>query len=269
MMGPEGRPSRSVEEEGSYLASMSDLMVGMLFIFIILLMAFALSYRRAQEHSEQERAGLADQKSALECLLKKNKTMLSALLTDIDSALSAQDVDVEADTVQGVIRMKDRVLFDVGSAELRDAGQVAINKVVGEFNRQMRCYIVASENARMECPASSAPIIDGIFIEGHTDNDPVRGGVYRSNWELSTARAINTFRAMEASDPQFTRLFNAQNESIFGVSGYGETRSLNNNSNPAEKQMNRRIDIRFLLRAPTQADVERAMQNAGENLDKC
>jgi len=269
MMGPEGRPNRSDEEEGSYLASMSDLMVGMLFIFIILLMAFALSYRRAQEHSERERTGLADQKTALECLLKKNKTMLSALLSNINGALSAQDVEVETDTLQGVIRMKDRVLFDVGRADLREAGQVAISKVVGEFSRQMRCYIVASEDSRVGCPATSAPIIDGIFIEGHTDNDPVRGGAYQSNWELSTARAINTFRAMEAADPLFTHLLNAQNESIFGVSGYGETRSLNSNSNPAEKQMNRRIDIRFLLRTPTQADVERAMQDAGKNAGNC
>jgi chemotaxis protein MotB len=234
-----------------------------------MLMAFALSYRRAQEHSDQERAGLLDQKSALECLLKKNKGMLEALLADIDNALSSEGVDVEADTAQGILRMKDRVLFDQGSAELRPEGQAAISKIVEEFDNRMRCYIVSANGLRTQCPISSAPIIDGVFIEGHTDNDPVLGGRYRSNWELSTARAINTFQAMESADPAFTHLLNARDEALFGVSGYGETRPLNANSNDAEKQRNRRIDIRFLLRTPTQADVEKAMRDAGKTLSNC
>jgi hypothetical protein len=39
----------AADEEPSYLVSVSDLMVGMLFIFIIILMAFALNFRIAQE----------------------------------------------------------------------------------------------------------------------------------------------------------------------------------------------------------------------------
>lgn len=39
-------------EEDSYLASVSDLMVGLLFVFIIMLMAFALSYRTAEQRAE-------------------------------------------------------------------------------------------------------------------------------------------------------------------------------------------------------------------------
>jgi chemotaxis protein MotB len=269
MISPEGRPNRSGEEDGNYLASMSDLMVGMLFIFIIMLMAFALSYRRAQEHSDQERADLLDQKSALECLIKKNKGMLDALLSEIDKALSSEGVDVEADTAQGILRMKDKVLFDQGSADLRREGQAAIGKIVEEFDSRMRCYIVSADDLRALCPVSSAPIIDGVFIEGHTDNDPVLGGRYRSNWELSTARAINTFQAMESADPAFTHLLNARDDALFGVSGYGETRPLNANGNAAEKQRNRRIDIRFLLRTPTQADVENAIQDAAKTPGDC
>ena len=45
-------PFRPAGEEEGYLASVSDLMVGMLFVFIIMLMAYALSYRSAQEQAE-------------------------------------------------------------------------------------------------------------------------------------------------------------------------------------------------------------------------
>jgi chemotaxis protein MotB len=39
----------TVEEEESYFVSMTDLMVGLLFIFIIMLMVFALQYREGEK----------------------------------------------------------------------------------------------------------------------------------------------------------------------------------------------------------------------------
>ena len=42
------QPSTLSGDDDSYLASVSDLMVGMLFVFIIMLMGFALSYRSAE-----------------------------------------------------------------------------------------------------------------------------------------------------------------------------------------------------------------------------
>jgi hypothetical protein len=41
-------PRHTVEEDESYFISMTDLMVGLLFIFIIMLMVFALQYREAE-----------------------------------------------------------------------------------------------------------------------------------------------------------------------------------------------------------------------------
>src|SRR5918911_2945414 len=51
-------------EEDSYLASVSDLMVGMLFVFIIMLMAFALNFRTAEQEAAQTRSQLDQARTA-------------------------------------------------------------------------------------------------------------------------------------------------------------------------------------------------------------
>jgi chemotaxis protein MotB len=60
------RETAGDEFEGeSYLASLSDLMVGMLFVFILMLMAFALTYRTAQDASEQSNQQLQSELNVL------------------------------------------------------------------------------------------------------------------------------------------------------------------------------------------------------------
>ncbi len=53
-------PTRQMHEEDNYLASVSDLMVGLLFVFIIMLMAFALNLRTAEEQADAHPRGARD-----------------------------------------------------------------------------------------------------------------------------------------------------------------------------------------------------------------
>ena len=53
-----GTAPRGGREDEGYLASVSDLMVGMLFVFIIVLMGFALNYRSAEGLAQADRSRL-------------------------------------------------------------------------------------------------------------------------------------------------------------------------------------------------------------------
>jgi chemotaxis protein MotB len=92
-----------------------------------------------------------------------------------------------------------------------------------------------------------------ITIEGHTDNLPIRNSIYRSNWELSTARAtivISYLITRHAIDPM--RLVAA---------GYGEFRPLASNDHKEGRAQNRRVDI--IVRNPSD-DVKMYWENTVE-----
>lgn len=74
-----------------------------------------------------------------------------------------------------------------------------------------------------------------ITVEGHTDDVPVRGGPFASNWDLSAARAATVTNALLASsDISPLRM---------RVSGYAATQPRNSNETAESRARNRRVEI--------------------------
>ena len=85
------------------------------------------------------------------------------------------------------------------------------------------------------------PWPNAIRVEGHTDDVQIRGGAFRSNWELSGARAGSVARllAEHGIDPKRVQL-----------AGFGEFRPLQPNSTPEGRNANRRVVLLVLGRTP-------------------
>jgi len=82
-----------------------------------------------------------------------------------------------------------------------------------------------------------AEMSGAITVSGHTDNVPIRsGGQYRSNWELSAARAASVAHELLAAGLDPARLM---------VSGHADTQPRVANDSPANRALNRRVDITF------------------------
>jgi chemotaxis protein MotB len=81
-------------------------------------------------------------------------------------------------------------------------------------------------------------IPNSVIVEGHTDNIPLSGGKYGSNWELSTARAANviSYFVNEKKIPA----------DRFVAAGYGEFRPIAANDTPENRAVNRRIEINII-----------------------
>src|SRR5688572_21017121 len=76
-----------------------------------------------------------------------------------------------------------------------------------------------------------------ITVSGHTDTVPIRsGGQYRSNWELSAARAASVGHELLAAGLEPARLM---------VSGHADTQPRAANDTAADRALNRRVDITF------------------------
>jgi len=223
------------EQEESYFVSMTDMMVGLVFVLMVMLVYYALQYHQTTVE------------------LTDTKVRRTELLQKLQTRLKAEHLDVAIDTDAGVLRLPEGVLFDKGSDVVKPEGQQALAKVGQALRMELPCYTDATPPKGC---ASSHSGLESVFIEGHTDNDQMSGA--RDNWNLSADRAVNTYRSLVGQTPVLSGLRDARvrptdPQPVFGVSGYGPTRPLMAESSEDAKRHNRRIDIRFNMVTPSQA----------------
>jgi len=212
------------EAEQSYLASAADLMIGLLFVFIIMVAFLAL-----QKKAEQEaRAGDRDPRGSVTV----------AIGEEIRKTLPS----VKIDPTSGVITLPEDLLFDLGSFELKSTAVDQLEVTSQKLTEVLRCF-VSNQKSKQPCPVNPyGHEIETIFIEGHTDSIPmIRPG---GNILLSLNRAISVNRAL-VQGTKLADFRNRDDHPIFSYSAYAESRPLIK-ENPADGR-NRRVDLRIVL----------------------
>jgi len=135
-------------------------------------------------------------------------------------AMFRQEIDdgrllIRQDGSNVVIQLLEKDSFPSGSAALEPSSLEALAKVG---------LLVADMSG-------------AITVSGHTDNVSIRsGGQYRSNWELSAARAASVAHELLAAGLDPARLM---------VSGHADTQPRVPNDSAANRALNRRVDITF------------------------
>ncbi len=267
--------------EDNYLASVSDLMVGLLFIFAIILMAYALNYRLAadenQEQAQQQQRQqallvaetLAQQQEKQRLILEKqhleqvverltnNETVRRVLLKEIQDLLKKRGLTVFIDETQGVLRLPESLLFDSGKADFRLEGRRAIERLAMVLLEILPCYS-ASSQTNTHCSSGQEARLEAVLIEGHTDRTPIHNADFKDNWNLASARALNTYQTLIAYAPQLDELKNTQQQALLSVSAYEARRPVELSDDLTEQRKNRRIDLRFLMASPPPALIENA-----------
>lgn len=235
-------------EEENYFISMTDMMVGLVFIFIILLMYFALQFRNVTE----ELSG-ADRTRA-------------QILQQLKQTLHDKGVEVTIDTQDGVLRLPDSILFDSGHAELKPEGRDAVGHLATALLDVLPCYTDGGSTRGKHCPTTKHRI-ESVYVEGHTDSDRYAGGgMLKDNWDLSVVRATNTYRALTELQPSLSGLCAAkgsQCDPILSVSGYGAQRPVptKGGTEDERKRRNRRIDLRLIMVTPDSGETARAVSH--------
>ena len=116
-----------------------------------------------------------------------------------------------------VVTFLSEVLFDSGKADIRKKVYKSLDKVADVL-------------------VDSASGMD-VGIEGHTDNQPIKYSGWKSNWELSGARARSILDYLIKKGVEPARL---------SFIGYGEYRPVASNTTAKSKQLNRRVEIVIL-----------------------
>ena len=257
---------RDHEEGGAegYFASVSDLMVGILFVFLLMLTVFALNYRVAEHDQEVSRARfdiekaradrvreLLEQAAAqLQQDIEASSNARDRLLTTLETTLSQRGIQVWVDRQAGILHLPGDLLFDTLSATLGPRQRDSVGILANALAQILPCFTPITD--RTQCELPNLPVLETVLVEGHTDRRPigVAGTSFRDNDQLSTERALAVFAELRRAQPSLDALRNADGSyPLLGVSGFGDRRPLPQaqGTTEADYGLNRRIDLRFLL----------------------
>lgn len=221
------RKRRRQDEEDvnldSWLATYSDTITLLLTFFILL---YSISVVDSQKLSELSNALQQSLKGNVEVTELENLEDLqvqqgnseyedlSEKLENIIQSNNLTDVIKIREEERGIVlQLDETILFDSAEADLKSYSTDILDQVTS---------IIES-------------VDNDILVEGNADNVPMYSEEFKSNWELSTARAVNVvkyFVSTKNIDP--TR---------FSVKGYGEYNPLVGNDTPENRAINRRVDI--------------------------
>lgn len=249
------------EENGGYLGSVSDLMAGLTFIFIITLLFYVINFNQQKMKTQTQEEKARQEKQQLMHIkdeLTDAKEARAQLLTDIQKSLQEQGVRVHIDTERGLLQVPESVLFRSGRAEFLPGGKKCLQVLARQLANYLPCYCGRRGDARPTgCSQGKFKPgrLEAVFVEGHTDNVPIRSGRFQDNWDLSAKRSIVTYQLMLKNHPELEGLLNQDGEALFGVSGYAATRPVVRHEESTPEVLNRRIDLRFILAPPRPQDM--------------
>jgi chemotaxis protein MotB len=117
------------------------------------------------------------------------------------------------------------VLFSKGSADLNPPGQIEMEKLAEALRELER-----------DIPSDIAWVLR---VDGHTDIDPIQSSAFKSNWELSSGRAIAVVRYLmdKGIDPKH-----------LVAAGFGEFQPIDPGETEEAKARNRRIELKLTER---------------------
>ncbi len=143
---------------------------------------------------------------------KELNTWKEQLKNNLDHFKLNQFVNIKVREGYAQIEIQNNVLFDSAQAQLTEEGQILIEKLTDLLKQS-----------------------DGvIFVEGHTDNQPIASPNFPSNWELGSARATSVLHFLISQGINGNRL---------RAVSYADTLPLADNSTNEGRRKNRRVNL--------------------------
>src|SRR5262245_15781076 len=173
--------------------------------------------RKRLKVEEEEKARLERERAAKEDEIRRLTKTQEELSQSLKDEIAKGNIKIQQVRDRLTINMVDRVLFDSGRADIKPAGLKVLKQVSDVLNK------ITDKQIR---------------IEGHTDNVPISTKLqdkFKTNWELSTARATTVVRYLIDQG-------GVQPQALSAV-GYAETHPIASNDTEEGRSSNRRIEI--------------------------
>ena len=167
-----------------------------------------------QSQKSQEQLDIDAAKAAMQAKLEQEVEQQAQELKEmLDQEIDEGLLEIERESTKIIIRIQEKGSFPSGRATLNPEFFQVIAKITD---------VIANTPGK-------------IIVAGHTDNIPISTARFRSNWELSSARAVTVVHAM-LSDASL-------DENRFLIQGFADSRPLVPNDSRENRALNRRVEL--------------------------
>ena len=142
--------------------------------------------------------------------IKKDSELLREV---IDKEISVGLIDIKVTQKRIILLVREKGSFASGSAQIIKPFETVANKIGKVFN----------------------DFKGEIIVSGHTDNIPISTSRFRSNWELSSSRAVSVIH-------QLAKEKELKNKH-FEIAAYADTKPIDSNDTVSGRAKNRRVEI--------------------------
>lgn len=171
---------------------------------------------------EKQNADLTARYNEAVSKIASGPSLSPVLTTELTQFADANPDLVTFDAQSGMMRFKSDVTFNSGDASLKPEAAVVIAKFAE--------ILKSPEASKYD-----------VLVAGHADNQPVSAATvqrgHKDNWYMSAHRALSVAEALRKQGVDGRKL---------AAAGFGDMRPVADNSTPAGKQMNRRVEVVIL-----------------------
>lgn len=162
-------------------------------------------------------------------MIQEAKEQVEELQQALSEEIDKGQVTVEREGSRVIIRIQEKGSFKSGSASLDPEFYEVMDKITS---------VLVDRSGQ-------------IVVSGHTDNIPISTGRFRSNWELSSARAVTVLHAM-LRNPDI-------DQSRVVVKGHADTKPMVDNDTPENRAQNRRVELHVIKGIANDDDTQESI----------
>lgn len=157
----------------------------------------------------------------MEATLEEIKNQTELIKKELKEEIEQNLISIETSGLQIIMRIEEKGSFPSGNAILKPGFEAVMDKITGSIKQ-------AKGNIR---------------VAGHTDDIPITTSSYRSNWELSSSRAVTVAHyILDEKGIAPNRI---------AVEGYADTKPLVPNDSAENRAKNRRVEVILVQEDPT------------------
>jgi len=226
-----------------WLVTFGDLMSLLLVFFVLLLSMSSMDTKKVSE-------AIGSLAGAMSVLEGGKQTEVS-----IERIVTATPIEEKPETVTEVNRVES-VISEINEIIQSEGGQaVTLEEAEDGFIMQMPASLlfrpgsalIESDDALLFIKRVALMITKmsndmSVIVRGHTDDSTLPGeSLYKDNWELSSARAVNVAKELILADVKPSRL---------SAAGHAQFRPIATNATPEGRARNRRVELHFISKNP-------------------